>query len=189
MRESQRTSPMNFQFPMVQARAASADGLSSRCGLVRESDGNSPFGKKRSNPAARRGGIGSACTFPARTYLESSVRLLWQNPISPGAVTRRQPFPVQNRSKSEACGPSRNGGGISGKCLAFIEPFAVFERRSLVPHFHNCVLQADLTPTSQTSFAISTCPLWVTQTMIHFAHSASTPSKQCTVPVRWEQAT
>jgi hypothetical protein len=108
MRESQRTSPMNFQFPMVQARAASADGLSSRCGLVRESDGNSPFGKKRSNPAARRGGIGSACTFPARTYLESSVRLLWQNPISPGAVTRRQPFPVQNRSNSEACGPSTN---------------------------------------------------------------------------------
>ena len=81
MRELQRTSPMNSQFTMVQARAASADGLSSRCGLVRESDGNSPFGKKRSNPAARRGGIGSACNFPARTYLGSWDLGLWQKRI------------------------------------------------------------------------------------------------------------
>ena len=106
MRASQRTSPMNFQFTMVQARAASADGLSSRCGLVRESDGNSPFGKKRRSPAAPSGGIVSATPISTHTYLESSVHLLWQKPTWPGAVTGRQPFPVQNRSKSEACGPS-----------------------------------------------------------------------------------
>ena len=99
---------MNFQFTMVQARAASADGLSSRCGLVRESDGNSPFGKKGSNPAAPSGGIVSATPISTHTYLESSVHLLWQKPTWPGAVTGRQPFPVQNRSKSEACGPSRH---------------------------------------------------------------------------------
>ena len=106
MRESQRTSPMNFQFTMVQARAASADGLSSRCGLVRESDGNSPFGKFGRSPAAPSGGIVSATPISTHTYLESSVHLLWQKPTWPGAVTGRQPFPVQNRSKSEACGPS-----------------------------------------------------------------------------------
>ena len=101
MRESQRTSPMNFQFTMVQARAASADGLSSRCGLVRESDGNSPFGKLARFPAVLRGGIVSATPISTHTYLESSVHLLWQKPTWPGAVTRRQPFPRQ-------CRPSRN---------------------------------------------------------------------------------
>ena len=84
---------MDFQFTMVQARAASADGLSSRCGLVRESDGNSPFGKLARFPAVLRGGIVSATPISTHTYLESSVHLLWQKPTWPGAVTGRQPFP------------------------------------------------------------------------------------------------
>jgi hypothetical protein len=136
MRESQRTSPMNFQFTMVQARAASADGLSSRCGLVRESDGNSPFGKFGRSPAAPSGGIVSATPISTHTYLESSVHLLWQKPTWPGAVTGRQPFPVQNRSKSEACGPSTECGVLKSNFALKVSQCAWRDGLELTNIFH-----------------------------------------------------
>ena len=74
---------MDFQFTMVQARAASAAGLSSKCALVRESDGNSPFGMKRSFLAAPRGGIISTTPISTHMYRGFWEHDLWKNPTWP----------------------------------------------------------------------------------------------------------